>query len=336
MNTQKLIWGALTLLLLAALALTACAQQATPVATETPIQIAFFGPAHNSYVAASYQGILDVANKEGAEVTFFDTGFDPSVAYKQIQDAISRGKFDAFIILPLDPMILVPAVEQAIAAGIQVVNTDYPIGPDVNSNCPQIKGQAGTVLMTPNQRWENRAIQIPEVCKDLDPCNIGVLLTLANQETDKAVIAGLEVLEQKYPNIHVVSIQPTGAWTAESAIPVTQNMLIAHPEINVIAVATSQHVSGVMAVLNATGRTDIRIMGNGATCPEFEYIRNGLMYSTVIEAPYTEGKVAAEVAIQAVRGELTEPACKNSAEEAGAGPVFYWETLNTFECQWDG
>ena len=88
------------------------------VEEEEPIQLAFFAPQANTYVAASYKGITEVAEKFGAEVTFFDTGFDASKEYNQIQDAITQEKFDAFIIIPLDQMLLIPVVEEAIANAV--------------------------------------------------------------------------------------------------------------------------------------------------------------------------------------------------------------------------
>lgn len=306
------------------------------VAPEEPIQIAFFAPQANSYVAASYKGIMEVAEREGAEVTFFDTGFDATKEYNQIQDAITQGKFDAFILIPLDQMLLVPVVEEAIAQGIQVVNTDLALGADPDTFCPQVEGQAGTVLITPSQRAEFRWMQIPEVCKDLDPCNIGWIGTLATIDYEKQLVAGMPELEAQYPNIHFVAFQESGGYTAEGAIPVAQNMLLAHPEINVLSVSGEQLMFGVEQAVKEAGRTDIRLISQGATCNGFKAIEEGRWFSTTLDAPYTEGKAGAEVAIKAVRGELAEPACVSTAAEAGAGPVFFKENLDTFQCEFDG
>jgi ribose transport system substrate-binding protein len=306
------------------------------VAPEEPIQIAFFAPQANSYVAASYKGITEVAEREGAEVTFFDTGFDATKEYNQIQDAITQGKFDAFIIIPLDQMLLIPVVEEAIAQGIQVVNTDLALGPDPDSFCPQVEGQAGSVLITPSQRADFRWQQIPEVCKDLDPCNIGWVGTISTIDYEKQLVAGFPELEAQYPNIHFVAFQETGGYSAEGAIPVAQNMLLAHPEINVMSVSGEQLMFGVEQAVQEAGRTDIRLISQGATCNGFKGIEEGRWYSTTLDAPYTEGKAGAEVAIKAVRGELDEPACVSTAEEAGAGPVFFKDNLDTFQCEFDG
>ena len=309
------------------------------VAPAEPIQIAFFAPQANTYVAASFKGITEVADKEGAVVTFYDTAFDASKEYNQIQDAITADKYDAFIIIPLDQMLLIPVVEEAIAKGIQVINTDLALGPDPESFCPQVDGMAGTVLIPPSDRARFRFEQVPEVCKDLDPCNIGWVGTIATIDYEKQLVAGLGDLEKQYPNIHIVAFQETGGYTPDTAIPVAQNMLLAHPEINVLSVSGEQLMFGVEQVVDDLGRTDIRLISQGATCQGFQAIIEGRWFSTTIDAPYTEGKVAAQVAIQAVRGELTEPACKNTATEAGGGPVFFKDDIDkpdSYKCEWDG
>jgi ABC-type sugar transport system substrate-binding protein len=113
-------------------------------------------------------------------------------------------------------------------------------------------------------------------------------------------------------------------------------MLTAHPEINVLSVSGEQLMFGVEQVVEEAGRSDIRLISQGATCQGFDAIKDGRWYSTTIDAPYTEGKVGAEVAIQAVLGELSGPACKNTAEEAGGGPVFFKENIDSYACEWDG
>lgn len=308
---------------------------AEPTAEE-PIQIAFFAPQANTYVAATYQGIQDVAEREGAEVTFFDTGFDATKEYNQIQDAITQEKFDAFIIIPLDQVLLVPVVEEAIAAGIEIVNTDLVLGPDPETYEPQVEGQAGTVLIPASDRAKYRFEQVVETCKDLDPCNVGWIGTIATVDYEKQIVAGLETLEAENPNIHVVSYQDTGGFDAEPAIGVAQDMLLANPEINVLSTSGEQLMFGAEQAVQEAGRDDIRLISQGASCPGMEAVGEGRWYGTTIDAPYTEGEVGAELAIQAVRGELDGPTGVHAAEAADSGPLFWQDNVDTYECQWEG
>src|SRR5262245_8273755 len=56
----------------------------------TGAQIAFFAPLANSYVAATIEGINSVAGPAGAQVTQFDTGFDATLEFSQVQDAVAQ------------------------------------------------------------------------------------------------------------------------------------------------------------------------------------------------------------------------------------------------------
>ena len=62
------------------------------MAAAEPIQIAFFAPLANSYVAATNaEGVQEVADREGAEITMFDTGFNATLEFSLMQDAVSQG-----------------------------------------------------------------------------------------------------------------------------------------------------------------------------------------------------------------------------------------------------
>ena len=113
---------------------------------QTAIRVAFFAPIANTYVAATLKGMNEVSASGGIKITQFDTGFDPTKEFSQIQDATTSGKFDAFLIIPLDAVALIPAVQAAIKAGIKVVNTDLIMGTDNTTSKSQIQGQTGSVI----------------------------------------------------------------------------------------------------------------------------------------------------------------------------------------------
>ena len=114
---------------------------------EATINIAYFAPLANSYVQGELNGIAGVLkNYPNVKLTKVDTGFDATKQYNSVQDAITQKKFEGFIVLPLDSVGLVPAVQQAIKAGIKVVNADTPLGPRQDTVVPQVKGQTGAVF----------------------------------------------------------------------------------------------------------------------------------------------------------------------------------------------
>src|SRR5580765_4776308 len=143
-SRRRALAAALAVGLAATLAVTALSASA---ASPKKVRIAYFAPLANTYVQGELRGIAGVMKKEkNVELVKFDTGFDATKQFNSVQDAITQKKFDGFIVLPLDSVGLVPAVQQAIKAGIKVVNADTPLGPRQDTVVPQVKGQTGTVF----------------------------------------------------------------------------------------------------------------------------------------------------------------------------------------------
>jgi ribose transport system substrate-binding protein len=304
---------------------------------DDPVQVAFFGPLANTYVEATLRGMDEAASGGAAEVTKFDSGFDASKQFSQIQDAITQGRFDAFIIIPLDAAALVPAVEEAIAADIAVVNTDLTLGPEVDTVEPQIEGQAGTVINPPADRGERVVEAILAACEDLDPCNVGYMAGEPDFDFEREAKARLDAADEEQDNINVVAYQSGHGYVAEPAIGIAQNMLQANPEMNVLMVTSDQASAGAEQALQDAGRLeDIRLVSSGGSCPAVAAVEEGRWFATIIDLPETEGRLGMEIAIDYVRGDVTEPQGMNPLDALDRDPFVTQENLGDFECEWEG
>jgi ribose transport system substrate-binding protein len=304
---------------------------------DDPVQVAFFGPLANTYVEATLRGMDEAASGGKAEVTKFDSGFDASKQFSQIQDAITQGRFDAFIIIPLDAAALVPAVEEAIAADIAVVNTDLTLGPEVDTVEPQIEGQAGTVINPPADRGERVVEAILAACEDLDPCNVGYMAGEPDFDFEREAKERLDAADEEQDNITVVAYQSGHGYVAEPAIGLAQNMLQAHPEMNVLMVTSDQASAGAEQALQDAGRLeDIRLVSSGGSCPAVQAVEEGRWFATIIDLPETEGRLGMEIAIDYVNGDETEPQGMNPLDALDRDPFVTQENLGDFECEWEG
>ena len=311
----------------------------TSAAPEEPVQIAFFAPMANSYVAATIEGLEEVAAREGAELTFFDTQFDATLEFSQIQDAVAQGTFDALIIIPLDPVALVPAAEEAIAAGLAVVNTDLALGPDLTTSQPQIDGQAGTVMTPGTVRAENITNLLVEACADLDPCNVGWIAGVATIDFEVKTKELLDQIVAENDHINLVAYQDGGGYLADPALAIAQDILQANPDINVLATTGDQMTLGAQIAVEDAGLVpgeDVLLIGGGGSCPGVANVESGAWFGTTLDVPRNEGVVGAEIAIGWVRGEITEPQGIDAQAESGFPSLLTAETVSQFECQWEG
>ena len=99
--------------------------------------IALFNPlGNNEYVAAAENGVREIVEGAGGTIEAFDAGFNAEEQLNQIEDAITSGNFDAFILYSVDGVGVTVGVDAAAEAGIPVIALDAPIGPDRTSLVP--------------------------------------------------------------------------------------------------------------------------------------------------------------------------------------------------------
>lgn len=305
---------ALTLMLLGvggvATTQTSLAQVATPAApldctTVKPIKIAFFGfAAANGFAQATWAGVQRGAKAMCAEAKFFDPNFDSGKQIAQIQDATTTGEYQAFVIQANDGNGVVPAVKEAIKAGIKVVGEFTPIGTDYGSIEPQVEGMTSYVGESIVKNGEDLAELGKQGCTEVGttPCKVAYLqgfksLPLDNARTD-AVMKGLKAVS----TIEVVA-SPEGGYTQASGLTAAQDVLQAHSDVQVI-IGSSQAILGAeQAVKDAGLEGKVKLIGNGAPRQAVAAVKAGRWFAVFADAETDAGEQAAIVAVRAARGE---------------------------------
>jgi ribose transport system substrate-binding protein len=287
------------------------AQDATPASTPAldcstvePINVAFFGfAAANGFAQATWSGVQEAAEELCATARFFDPNFDSATQVAQIQDAITSGEYQAFVIQSNDGNSVVPVVEEAVAAGIVVVGEFTPIGTDYDSIEPQVEGMTSYVGTSIVDNGEGLAELGVQACESLgvDPCRVAYLqgfraLPLDNARTD-AVLKGLEAAE----GVEVVA-SPEGGYTQATGLAAAQDVIQANPDVNVI-IGSSQAILGAEQAVNDAGLTGVALIGNGAPRQAVAAVKEGRWFAIWVDAEASAGKEAASVAIRAARGE---------------------------------
>lgn len=348
MNRFTRLKQALAILAIAPLALgmatfgtpAAIAQDATPAAaldcsTVEPINVAFFGfAAANGFAQATWTGIQEGAEELCATARFFDPNFDSATQVAQIQDAITSGEYQAFVIQANDGNSVVPVVEEAVAAGIVVVGEFTPIGTDYDSIEPQVEGMTSYVGTSIVDNGEGLVALGVQACESLgvNPCKVAYLqgfraLPLDNARTD-AVLKGLEAAG----NIEVVA-SPEGGYTQATGLAAAQDVLQANPDVNVI-IGSSQAILGAEQALTDAGITGVALIGNGAPRQAVAAVKEGRWFAVWADAEASAGKEAVSVAIRAARGEEV-PSSVDTAKILPT-PLGTKDTLpEDFEGQWD-
>jgi len=292
-------------------------------------KIAFFGFAGaNSFAQATLAGIKEQAQKEGVQVEFFDPNFDSAKQVSQIQNAVVTGEFQAFIVQANDGNAVVPPIREAIDEGVTVVGEFTPIGTRYDTIEPQVDGLI-FVGEPPTENGTALGEMGVQACEGIDPCQVAYLegfkaLPLDNARTDavKKALAEGENVEL------VASVE--GGYTQATGLKAAQNVLQAHPDVDVM-IGSSQAIAGAEQAVKDAGKK-VKLIGNGGSRQAVKAVKDGRWFGTYVIAEKSAGAKAAELAIKAARGEQV-PSSFDTRELQD--PIGTKEKLGDFEGQYD-
>jgi ribose transport system substrate-binding protein len=307
----------------------------------SPVRIAvFLSSTTNTYEQADLKGAQAAAAKFGGKVVkVFDANFVASTQSSQVEDAITAKAYNAFVIVPQAGNVIVPQVKDAIKAGIKVVCLLSPCGLNQQSNARQIPGYVTTVGYQFAENGTDIAKAIVAACAKLNPCNVVYEPGLLSFSTEKFRTDAINAYLKKHSNIKVLAEQQ-GQYLAGPGRTAMQNMLQAHPNINVAGSSGDQMTAGMEQAVKAAGKTGkIKLIGNGASVPGVAAVAAGRWYATVANLPYTEGYLGAEYAIKAAKGTPLSkiPSFVDDLKFSTVGTTIITKAnVGKFKAQWAG
>ena len=274
-------------------------------------KVAFFGFASaNSFAQATWAGVQQAAKKSGAEAKFFDPNFDAQKQVSQIQDALTTQQYQLFVVQANDGNAVVPAIKQAISQNVTVVGEFTPVGTKYDTIQPQVPGMifVGEAPVDNGHKLGQLGIQ---ACKGLDPCNLAYLQGFKALPLDNARTAAVMQTLKTAPNIKVVA-SPEGGYTQASGLKAAQDVLSAHPDVNVI-IGSSQAIEGTQQAVKSAGKLPsspsdlkkpsmIRLIGNGGSCQAEKAVKAGQWFAAYVAKERSSGEKATELGIQKANG----------------------------------
>lgn len=264
------------------------------------------------YFAAQEVAAVKRAKEIGCEVISADAGNDLNKQIADVEDMVARG-INALIINPRDSEGLVPAVNAASAAGVNVVVIDSTLNPTANfitlvQSSNTRNGMLVGQWIADNTKGEELKIALLS----------GDQGNEVGQERRLGALAGLiegQLRNQGHVSFEVVS-QGWGGWSNEGGLNALEDILVAHPDINMVLGENDSMVLGAAKALEAAGKTDVLLVAAADGQKEaLELIRDGMYGATGLNNPALVAATAVDIAKQAIDGNLPE----------GTGKVTYTE-----------
>jgi ribose transport system substrate-binding protein len=274
---------------------TAGATTTAPSAPAKTLELAYISFAvANSYDAPMLAAAQASASAGNAKLTVFDGNLTPATQTKQLQDAVASGKYDGIILQPVYGAGLVADAKAAIAAKVAIGNIDQILGPDNTTAAIQIEGQLANVVFVPSELGRKIGELVVTACADTNPCNVGYIYSVKAAALDATLKEAFDKATSVNPAIKVVA-EGESFYTTALGLKHSQDMLQAHPDINVITGADQAITGAVQAVKDAGLQAKVKLVGYGGGTIAFQGIASGERFGTVMQAPGTEGRLGVQL-----------------------------------------
>jgi ribose transport system substrate-binding protein len=299
--------------------------------------------ASNSTHQQEYQRGGDAAAKalENVTVRNFVAGpdTDPTKAAKQVQQieaAAATGQYDAFLIEPADGAAVVPAIKQAAAHGIAVVCGFGVCGPDQSRFGKQMKEVATQMGIDGGKIGDQAAPIIHEACEAKDPCNLVIMAGIPGFPAEDLELERLKSGLRQFSDVKLVATG-VGRYTASVSFKAMQDIVQAHPRIDVVYAPGDQMIVGSEQALDKTElKGKVALIGSGASALATTAIRENRWYASAVFRPFHSGYVGVEYAVKAARGEQVPELVDSEASPLAPSGFVTPENAGKWKPEWAG
>jgi ribose transport system substrate-binding protein len=257
------------------------------------------------YFVAQVGAIEERVRARGMDFIYIDAQDDIIRQVSNVEDLLARG-IDLLIMNPLDPKALVLATKSATRAGVPIIIIDSSIDPDADfvtnilSNNLRNGEMVGEWLAG---EMGGRRIQAAVLS--------GAKGNPVGKERRQGVFRGIieEQLRAQGETRFDLVVQGWGNWTYEGGLTAMEDILVAHPDINVLISEQDAMALGARQAIGEAGKKDEIIIVSAADGQKeaFEMIMKGEYGATGLNNPVLIAEMAVDVALKVLAGERDFP-----------------------------
>lgn len=243
----------------------------------------------NPFFVSLRDGAQEAADSAGAELKVSDAQDDAQRQANDIQDFITQG-VDVIIVNPVDSAAIVPSVEAANEAGIQVITVDRGAeGGEIASHIASdnvLGGKLAGEYLFEQVGGSGAVVQLEGVPG-------------ASATNDRG--AGFQEALDGAAGIELAASQ-TANFNREEGFSVAQNLFQGNPGLVGLFAQNDEMALGALEAASEAGLDDLVIVGFDATDDAVAAVREGRLAATVAQQPALMGKLAVESAVTLAEG----------------------------------
>jgi len=237
-------------------------------------------------------GMKRVVEKAGVELLLNDPKCKLAPQVSALETYIARG-VDALVVYGVDPVGVVPVVEEATAKGIPVITADMELQTDkvvtfVGSNNIEIGTKVG--------KWTKEYIE-KNMGGKAKIAVVAWLVSVAQQQR----VQGFKDQVTQLPGVEIVTTQNVEEALRENAMTVTENILTAHKDVDFIYGSNQTCCMGAVSAVEALG-AEVKVVGVDIDTEMVKAIKEGKLFATVAQQPLLLGEAAMQAAMIKIKG----------------------------------
>jgi len=238
------------------------------------------------------QSVESYAEEKGIDVITVDAKGDSATQVSQVQDLLTQN-IDALIYIPAGAAAAAVPARLAKQQGIPVVNVDR--------NAPGEPGDTFIATDSVNSAYE--------VCKHLFELagGEGELIIVHGQkgttpEVDRT--EGCNMAMEEYPGVELVAEQWSQIWSQDEGFQITQNLLQAHPDVDMIFGQADALALGAAQAVKVAGLPQrIYVAGFDGDTAALVALKEGVFDVTATQQTQRMGRMAVDSALALIEGE---------------------------------
>lgn len=243
-----------------------------------------------------FQNLAKGLEEQGASnnmtVTVNSAEFDVARQRNQVSDYIVQG-VSAIVMSPADSKAIGTAIQEANDAGIPVFTVDIAA----------LSDGVDIVTHIATDNYSGGKLAAEAVIEALGDAG-GKVAIIDHPEVESVIqrTKGFrEVLEGS--NIEIVAQLPGGG-VKDKAFRVAEDILQAHPDLDLVFAINDDTALGTVAAIEKAGKSgSVQVVGFDGTLEARRAIRDGKIYADVIQHPYQLGTMSIDAIIKYMNGE---------------------------------
>lgn len=243
------------------------------------------------------EGATAAAEAQGDELVIFNANNDPAAQNSAIETYIAQG-VDGIVVVAIDVNGIMPAVQQAVDAGIPVVAVDavLPEGPQA--------AQVGVDNLDAGGMIGDHFVKFVD-SEMGGTATLGIVGAL-NSSIQNIRQDGFEAKIEGADGITVAGVVD-GQNVQDIALAAAENLITANPNLNAIYATGEPALLGAIAAVESQGRqNDIHVFGWDLTAQAIRGIDQGYVEAVIQQDPAEMGATAVRILGELASGGTTE------------------------------